>query len=99
MLIFDGKETKMWGEVKLTLGPLEAKAKALEEAMDFEYDSKLVANAVLGVSSPQETISKIITGLCQKLQAFRIMRITHGKWTKNRLAHILDQYAKALIIM
>ena len=97
MLIFDGKETKMWGEVKLTLGPLEAEAKALEEAMDFEYDSKLIADAVLGVSSSQETISKIITGLC--LQAFRIMHITHVEWTKNQLAHILAQYAKALIIM
>ena len=64
------------------MGPLEAEAKSLEEAVDFawdvgtsdvhfECDSKLIIDAMLGVSSHQVFIYNIITSICQKLQAFR----------------------------
>ena len=56
------------------LGPLEVEAKALEEAVDFawdvgirgvhfECDSKMIVDAVLGVSCPQASIYNIITGI------------------------------------
>ena len=56
-------------------GPLEAKAKALEEALDFawdigirdvhfECDSKLIVDAVFGDSSPQVSIYNIIASIC-----------------------------------
>ena len=64
------------------MGPLEAEAKSLEEAVDFawdvgtrdvhfECDSKLIIDAVLGVSSHQVFIYNITASICQKLQAFR----------------------------
>ena len=45
----------------------------------FECDSQLVANAVLGVSNPQVTISNIIAGICQKLQVFKTMQLSNVK--------------------
>ena len=64
------------------MGPLEAEAKSLEEAVDFawdvgtrdvhfECDSKLIIDAMLGVSSHQVFIYNIIASICQKLQAVR----------------------------
>lgn len=49
---------------------------ALRDAR-FERDSQLVVDAVLGVSNPQVTISNIIAGICQKLQAFRTMQLSY----------------------
>lgn len=45
----------------------------------FECDSQLVADAVLGVSNPQVTISNIIAGICQKLQVFKTMQLSNVK--------------------
>ena len=45
----------------------------------FECDSQLVANAVLGVSNPQVTISNIIAGIYQKLQVFKTMQLSNVK--------------------
>lgn len=64
------------------LGPLEAEAKAPEEAVEFaqdvgiqdaqfECDSLLHSHAVQGVSIPPVVISNIATGICHELQAFR----------------------------
>ena len=87
------------------LGPLEAEAKALEEAVDFawdvnikdahfECDSKMIVDVVLGVSYPQASIYNIIVGIFQKVQAFRSSQFSHVKQTGNRPAHILAQHAK-----
>lgn len=51
---------------------------ALRDA-HFECDSQLVADAVLRASNPQVTISNIIAGICQKLQAFKTMQLSHVK--------------------
>jgi len=45
----------------------------------FECDSQLVADAMLGVSNPQVTISNIIAGICQKLQVFKTMQLSNVK--------------------
>ena len=45
----------------------------------FECDSQLVADAVLGVSNPQVTISNIIAGIYQKLQVFKTMQLSNVK--------------------
>ena len=87
------------------LGPLEDEAKALEEAVDFaqdvgirdahfECDSKMIVDAMLGVSCPQASIYNIITGIGQKVQAFKSFQFSHVKRTGNRPAHILAQHAK-----
>ncbi|XP_065623781.1 uncharacterized protein LOC136065048 [Quercus suber] len=92
-------------KVVCPLGPLEAKAKALEEAVDFawdvgirdahfECDSKMVVDAVLGVSCSQASIYNIITGIGQKVQAFRSFQFSNVKRIGNRPAHILAQHAK-----
>ena len=73
-------------------GPLEAKAKALEEAVGFawdvgirdvhfECDLKLIVDAVFGVSSPQVSVYNIIISICQKLQAFKTSQISHVQGT------------------
>ena len=73
-------------------GPIEAKAKALEEAVDFawdvgirdvhfECDSKMIVGTVFGVSSPQVSIHNIIASICQKLQAFKTSQILHVQGT------------------
>ncbi|KAK9984734.1 hypothetical protein SO802_034259 [Lithocarpus litseifolius] len=92
-------------KVLCPLGPLEVEAKALEEAVDFawdvgirdahfECDSKMIVDAVLDVSCPQASIYNTITGIGQKVQAFRSFQFSHVKRTGNQLAHILAQHAK-----
>ena len=87
------------------LGPLEAEAKALEEVVDFtwdvgirdvhfECDSKMIVDAMLGVSCPQASIYNIIAGIGQKVQALRSFQFSHVKRTGNQPAHILAQHAK-----
>ena len=88
-----------------SLGPLEAEAKALEEAMEFAWDvgiqdahfesnSFLLSNAVQGASIPLVAISNIVTGICHKVQAFRSVLMSHVRWVGNKMVHILAQYAK-----
>lgn len=64
------------------LGPLQVKAKATEEAIQFawqmgfyevqfEGDSQLVIHSLLGVLSPPASILNIISGSLQHLNQFR----------------------------
>ena len=97
--------TTLSKKVFCPLGPLEAEAKALEEAVDFawdvgirdahfECDSKMIVDAVLCTICPQASIYNIITGIGQKVQAFRSFQFSQIKRTGNRPAHILAQHAK-----
>ena len=86
---------------------MEAEAKPLEEAVDFtwdvgiqdahfECDSQLVVDAVVGVTSPQVTIINIIAGICDRLQVFRLVQVSHVKREGNWPTHILTQFAKGI---
>ncbi|XP_050241300.1 uncharacterized protein LOC126690220 [Quercus robur] len=90
------------------LGPLEAKAKALEESIlfawdvgvqdvIFESDSKIVCDAITGCSEPLSAISTLIEGTRLKLQDFRRSRVSHILRQCNCLAHLLAQYARHVV--
>ena len=86
---------------------MEAEAKPLEEAVDFAWDvgirdahficdSELVVDAIVGVTSPQVTIINIIAGICDRLQVFRLVQVSHVKREDNRPTHILAQFAEGI---
>ncbi|KAK9990212.1 hypothetical protein SO802_025197 [Lithocarpus litseifolius] len=76
--------------LQLPLGPLEAEAKAMDEAVlfawdmgvgdvTFEGDSCIVSHALSGLASPPSTVPNIISNTHHKLQEFRSLQITHVK--------------------
>ena len=60
----------------------------------FESDSKIVCNALLGLSEPPVVIANIIEGIQHYLRDFRQFPVSHIRRQGNRPAHILAQYAK-----
>ncbi|XP_075649603.1 uncharacterized protein LOC142620049 [Castanea sativa] len=91
----------------LPLGPLEAKAKAADEAVSFawdfgireaifETDSKVVSDALCGTIIPQVTIVDIIDGTLHQLQVFRRTKFQHVRRTANQVAHTLARHAKEI---
>ena len=67
------------------LGPLEIEAKAMEEAVTFDWDvgiggvifegnSKIVFDVPMGLTSPLVAVSNILTGVSQRLQGFRLVK-------------------------
>ena len=62
----------------------------------FECDSKIVSNAVNNIGKPSITIAKIILGIQQKMQEYRMVQVCHVKQWGNRLAHVLAWYVKSV---
>ena len=60
----------------------------------FECDSKIVADALLGLCTPPVVISNILVKIAHKLQDFQSTHVSHVKRQGNKLAHILVKYAK-----
>ena len=80
---------KLW----VGLGPLEVEAKAIEEAIDFawdiglqdvvfECDSEVLRGALTRANTPSAAIVNVISSYVRR--------------QRNKLAHILVQYAKSL---
>ncbi|XP_075662885.1 uncharacterized protein LOC142632332 [Castanea sativa] len=74
--------TALSKHLPLPLGPMEAEAKVVDEAVSFAWDvrvrkvifetnSKVVSNALCGTITPRVTIVDIIEGALHRLQAFR----------------------------
>ena len=95
-LVVAALSKKLW----YPLGPLEAEAKAMEEAVEFawhvgirdahfECDSILVSDAVRGLTIPQVSISNIIYRICHCLKVFGFVQILHVKREVNTPPHIL----------
>ena len=87
------------------LGLLKAEAKAMEVGVFFAWDvgirdvvfeceSKIVADALLGLCTPPVVVSNILVGIAHKLQDFRSAHVPHMKCQGNKPAHILAKYAK-----
>ena len=55
----------------------------------FESDSKIVCNALLGLSEPPVAIANIIEGIQHYLRDFRQFPVPHIRRLGNRPAHIL----------
>ncbi|KAK9991522.1 hypothetical protein SO802_026507 [Lithocarpus litseifolius] len=81
-------------------GPLETKAKALEEGVLFaldvgirevilDCDSKIVSKAMNGSNVPPVSIGNIIEGIRLKLREFRKVQVSHVKRQGNCPAHLL----------
>ena len=94
---------KLW----VPLGPLKAEAKVMEEGIifacdvglqevTFECDSKLLFQALTSKATPSATISNVAAACLCRLQGFRAPQFSHVRHQRNRLAHILVQYAKNL---
>ncbi|KAL0005490.1 hypothetical protein SO802_013051 [Lithocarpus litseifolius] len=97
--------SKMW--CSLPLGPLEAEAKAADEASSFawdvgvrevifESDSKEVSDDICGTITPWVTIVDIIEGTLHRMQAFRRTQFQHVRRTTNQTAHTLARHAKGI---
>ena len=82
------------------LGPLEIKAKALEDGVLFalddgirevilERDFKIVSEAVNGSNVPLVSIRNIIEGIHLKLREFRKVQVSHVKRQGNCPAYLL----------
>ncbi|XP_075653880.1 uncharacterized protein LOC142624231 [Castanea sativa] len=91
----------------LSLGLLEAEAKAADEAISvawdlgdreviFETDSKVVSDALCGTITPRVTIVDIIEGTLHRLLAFRRTQFQHVRRTANQAAHTLARHAKGI---
>ena len=89
----------------LPLGPLEAEAKALDEASIFAWDvgvkdvifetnSSLVSHALANPIDAQTSIAHIVTGTRFQLQDFRSFESSHVSRQANKPAHTLAVYAK-----
>ena len=101
-------EATLSKKLPVPLGPLETKAKALEEGVQFvwdvgirdiilEYDSKIVSEAMGGFSDPHVSISKVIDGIRVKMQDFRRFEVSHVKRYGNHLVHLLACYPKNIL--
>ena len=89
----------------LPLAPLEAKAKALDEAtifawdigvkdVIFETDSTTVCHAMKSPVDALVSISTVVLGLCSRLRDFRTFQVTHEGRQGNKSAHTLAAFAK-----
>ena len=85
----------------LPLGPLEAEAKAMDEAVSFardvglqdfifEADSIIISSALFGTITVPVAIDNIIAGTLHKLQDFRRSPLLHVRQQGNKPAHTLD---------
>ena len=90
------------------LGPLDIEAKAMEKGvtfawdvgirdLNFEGDSKIVSNALMGMGSSPVAVSNILTGVSQRLQGFRLVKVSYVMRQGNSSAHILASYAKKVL--
>ena len=93
-------EAALSKKLPIPLGPLETKAKALKEGfyyawvvgvhnVVFESDSKIVVDALNGISETSVSIDITIAGTRNKLQDFRYMSISHVKRNGNHPVHLL----------
>ena len=91
----------------LPLGPLEAEAKAMDEAVLFAWDvgigeaifkmdSSVVSDAIAGYTTPSVSIVDITTGTLLRLQDFRRTQIQHVRWQANKPAHTVALHAKGV---
>lgn len=95
-------------KLPLLLGPLEAEAKAMDEAalfatnIDirdaiFEDDSHVVYLTLLtGSTSTQTSIVNIIASTNHKMHGFHTSNFSHVKRQDNSLAHLLTNFAKGI---
>ena len=91
--------------LQLPLGPLEAEAMAMDEAVSFtwyigvrdvvfETDSSMVTEALNGSTTPQVTIANLIVDTQHRLQDFRMTHLQHVKRQGNKPAYFLAKDAK-----
>ena len=91
----------------LPLGPLEAEAKAMHEAVTFardvglqdvifETDSAILSIALNDISTAPTSIDNVIQDTHHNLQAFRRTQIHHVKRIGNKPAHTLAHHAKGI---
>ena len=91
----------------LPLGPLEAEAKAMEEAISFatdiglqeaifETDSLALSGTLTDMSTVPITIKNCIGGIHLKLQNFKQSRVQHVRGEGNKPAHTLAHRAKGI---
>ena len=89
----------------LPLGPLEAEAKALDEAtmfardigvqdVMFESDSRIACHALVDPTNAPISISTIVAGTSVRMHEFRTFDISHVRRQANKSAHALAAYAK-----
>ena len=89
----------------LPLAPLEAEAKALDEAMVFaweigvkdvifEMDSATICHAIESPTDAPVSISTVVSELCSRLHEFRTFQASHVGHQGNKPAHILAAFAK-----
>lgn len=97
--------TTLSKHLPLPLGPLEAEAKAMDEAVlfawdvgirdaIFETDSSVVSDALSGSITPPVSIVDIIVGTLHRLQDFRHTQLQHVRRQANKPAHSWAQHAK-----
>ena len=93
--------------LSLPLGPLEAEAKAVDEAVSFARDiglqdiifetgSTIINNALTGTTIAPVSIDNIVTNILHKLQDFRSSELLHICWQGNKPAHTLARNAKGI---
>ena len=91
----------------LPLGPLEAEAKAMDEAASFatdiglqeaifETDCAVLAGSLSDTTQAPITFENIISGIHLKLQTFRQYRVVHVQRQDNKPAHTMVQHAKGI---
>ena len=89
----------------LPLDPLEAEAKAMDEAIAFawdigvrdvifESDSMLVCHAMENPTYASISISTVVSSFCTRLPVFRTFQSFHVSRQENRPAHTLAAFAK-----
>ncbi|XP_075651311.1 uncharacterized protein LOC142621828 [Castanea sativa] len=89
------------------LGPLEAEAKAMDEAAFFavdigirdalfESDSQAVYLTLTGTTPTHASIANIIASNHHKMHEFRTFNFSHVKRQGNRPAHLLASFAKGV---
>ena len=87
------------------LDPLEAEAKAMDEATDFAWDigvrdvifesnSMLVCHAMENPTDVPVSISTVVSSFCSRLPTFRTFQSSHVRPQGNRPAHTLAAFAK-----
>ena len=94
-------------KLPLPLGPLEAEAKAMDEAVlfaadigikdaIFESDSHVVYLSLTGSTTTHASIVNIIASTHHKLHGFRTFKFSHVKRQGNRPTHLLASFAKGI---
>ncbi|XP_065634478.1 uncharacterized protein LOC136069648 [Quercus suber] len=95
-------------KINAPLGALEAKAKAVEIALQFamdvgvydfilEGDSLLVYNALCGHSSPPSSVASVISGALVFYGLFRQVEFSHIRRQGNTPAHLLAKHALGIV--